>query len=162
MRNGRNWIKTNQGIGFIFTLALIALLICLELSPWVYEEVRDGFTLGFFPVLIVIVLLIFSLFLILDKHRKEIPKDLQTFAFKPFLFGILILITTQFYFGLMRKLGFLIVTPCYLVIFIYILGIKSWRFCITSALLMTTIVYGVFYSIGFKLPSGILTHILPF
>ena len=156
------WLRSNQGVGFILTLILIAFLVYLELCPWVHREVRDGFTLGFFPVLAVVLLLIFSLILLVDGHRKETPGDLKTFTFKPFLGGVLIIIATWFYFAVMRKVGFLIITPVYLLFFIYILGLKSWRTCALSALIMTVVVYGAFTAIGIRLPPGILAGILPF
>jgi hypothetical protein len=156
------WLKCNQGVGFILTLILIAFLVYLELCPWVHREVRDGFTLGFFPVLAVVLLLVFSLILLVDTHRKETTGDLKTFTFKPFLGGVLIIIATWFYFAVMRKVGFLLVTPVYLLFFIYILGLKSWRTCAVSAAVMTVAVYGAFTAIGIKLPPGILSGILPF
>lgn len=162
MKSPREWLRSNQGVGFILTLVLIGFLIYLELSPWVHREVRDGFTLGFFPVLAVVLLLVFSLILLVDAHRKETPGDLRTFTFKPFLGGVLIMIATWFYFAVMRKVGFLLVTPVYLLFFIYILGLKSWRTCAVSAAVMTVVVYGAFTVIGIRLPPGILSGILPF
>jgi len=47
MKRPREWLRSNQGVGFILTLVLVAFLVYLELSPWVHREVRDGFTLGF-------------------------------------------------------------------------------------------------------------------
>jgi len=162
MKRPREWLRSNQGVGFILTLVLIVFLIYLELSPWVHREVRDGFTLGFFPVLAVVLLLVFSVIMIVDTHRKETPGDLKTFTFKPFLGGVLIIIATWFYFAVMRKVGFLLVTPVYLLFFIYILGLKSWRTCAVSAVVMTVVVYGAFTAIGIRLPPGILSGILPF
>jgi len=162
MKRPREWIRRNQGVGFILTLLLIAFLVYLELSPWVHRRMRDGFTLGFFPVLAVVLLLIFSLIMIFDAHRKETSGGLKTFTFKSFLGGVLIIIATWFYFAIMRKVGFLIITPVYLLFFIYTLGLKSWRKCAVSAVIMTLIVYGAFTAIGVKLPPGILWGILPF
>jgi hypothetical protein len=162
MKRPREWLRSNQGVGFILTLVLIVFLIYLELSPWVHREVRDGFTLGFFPVLAVVLLLVFSLILLVDTHRKETPGNLRTFTFKPFLGGVLIIIATWFYFAVMRKVGFLLVTPVYLLFFIYILGLKSWRTCAVSAVVMTVVVYGAFTAIGIRLSPGILSGILPF
>ncbi|RLE15010.1 hypothetical protein DRJ04_01270 [Candidatus Aerophobetes bacterium] len=162
MKRHSEWLRCNQGIGSVLSLVLIAFLVYLELSPWVHRRVRDGFTLGFFPVLGVVLLLVFSFVLIVDTHRREVPPDLRTFTFKPFAGGILILIATWVYFTIMRKAGFLIATPFYLTFFIYALGLRSWRKCIISAIVMTLIVYGAFTGMGIKLPAGILWGILPF
>ena len=162
MKDIRNWVKTNKGIGILFTIVLVAFLIYLQLSPWVHKKVRDGFELGFFPVLAIVLLLIFSGFLIFDTHRKEIPKDLKDFTFKSYLGGMIILIATGCYFAVMIEIGFLIITPCYLILFIYLLGLKSWRTGAVSALIMTLVVYGAFSAIGIRIPAGILSGILFF
>lgn len=162
MKDIRNRAKTNRGIGIIFTVVLIAFLIYLQLSPWVHKKVRDGFALGFFPVLAIVLLIIFSVLLILDTHRKEIPKDLKDFTLKSFLGGLVILIATGCYFAIMIEIGFLIITPFYLIIFIYLLGLKSWRTCVVSALIMTLVVYGAFSAIGIPMPAGILSGVLFF
>lgn len=162
MERSREWLRSNKGIGIILTLGLIAFLVGLELSPWVHKKVRDGFTLGFFPVLGVVLMIIFSAMMIFDTHRREIPEGLQAFRVKSFLGGLVIIIVSWIYFAVMREAGFLIATPIYLLCFIHILGIKSWRTCAISAVIMTVIVYAVFTIIGINLPSGILSGILPF
>jgi hypothetical protein len=162
MKRPHEWVRSNQGVGFVLTVVLIAFLIYLEFRPWVHREVRDGFTLGFFPVLAVILLLIFSLVLVVDPHRKESTGDLNAFALKPFLGGVVIVGATWLYFTLMRRIGFLIITPIYLLFFIYFLGLRLWFVCAVSAVVMTFVVYAAFTVIGIKLPPGILEGILPF
>lgn len=162
MKRPHEWVRSNQGVGFVLTVVLIAFLIYLEFRPWVHREVRDGFTLGFFPVLAVILLLIFSLVLVVDPHRKESTGDLKAFALKPFLGGVVIVGATWLYFTLMRRIGFLIITPIYLLFFIYFLGLRLWFVCAVSAVVMTFVVYAAFTVIGIKLPPGILEGILPF
>lgn len=159
MKNSQSWVKTNRGIGIISTIALVAFLIYLQCSPWVHRTVRDGFKLGFFPVLSVVLLVIFSILLIIDSRRKEVPKELADFTFKSFLGGIAILLATGAYFAIMEEIGFLIVTPIYLIIFIYLLGMKSWRSCVVSALIMTVTVYAAFSSIGIPMPAGLLSGV---
>ena len=162
MKDTRNWVKTNRGIGIIFLILLVAFFVYLQLSPWVHKKVRDGFALGFFPVLAIVLLIIFSLVMLFDRHRREIIEGLDTFTGKSFLGGILILIGTGCYFGIMQEIGFLIVTPCYLIIFIYLLGLKSWRTCVISALVMTVVVYAAFSAIGVQIPAGVLDGVLFF
>jgi len=162
MKDIRHWVKTNRGIGIIFTIFLVAFLIYLQLSPWVHRTVRDGFKLGFFPVLAIVLLIIFSVLLIVDPRRNEIPEELKNFSFKSFLGGMVILIATGCYFAIMQEVGFLIVTPIYLIIFIYLLGLKSWRTCVVSALIMTVTVYAAFSSIGVRIPAGLLSGVLFF
>lgn len=162
MHNFRERLKTNQGIGFILSLALIAFVIYLLLSPWVYRKLADGFYLGFFPILSIVLLLLLSLTLTFDSHRKEKPADLMTLSFKSFLFVLLILGGCGVYFMVMMKIGFLIITPIFILLTIYVLGLKSWWKCITGGVVITAVVYTIFSLLGLKLPSGILSGILPF
>jgi len=162
MQSFRERLKTNRAIGVILSLALIAFLIHLLLSPWVYRKLADGFHLGFFPILSVVLLLLLSLTLTFDSHRKEKPADLMTLTFKSFLGVLLILGGCGFYFLVMRQIGFLIITPIFLFLTIYALGLKSWWKCIMGAVVMTAVVYTIFSLLGLKLPSGILSGILFF
>ena len=84
MNSLRNWIKTNQGVGFLFVIALVLFLVYLQLSPWVHRKVRDGFTLGFFPVFAVVLMIIFSVVLIIDRHRRETTGGMTSFTGKSF------------------------------------------------------------------------------
>ena len=146
------WFKSNQGIGAMMTLLFTALLIYIQMSPWAHRKLRDGFTLGFFPAAAVILLLIFSLVLIFDSRRKQIPDRLENLNFKYFSFTVLAVIFWFLYFKAMLAIGFLITTPFFLLLNIYALGIKSLRSLLTASFLITGIVYAIFYVMGIKLP----------
>ena len=146
------WFKSNQGIGAMMTLLFSALLIYIQMSPWAHRKLRDGFTLGFFPAAAVILLLIFSLVLIFDSRRKQIPDRLENLNFKYFSFTVLSVIFWFLYFKAMLAIGFLITTPFFLLLNIYALGIKSLRSLLTASFLITGIVYAIFYAMGIKLP----------
>ncbi|MDI7261194.1 MAG: tripartite tricarboxylate transporter TctB family protein [Thermodesulfobacteriota bacterium] len=162
MQNLRQWLKSNQGIGVMVSLFFLAFLVYLLLSPWVYTKLGDGFRLGFFPILSVVLILLPSLILIFDSHRKETPADLKILSFKSFLVVLLLLAGCLFYFVIMNKIGFLIITPFFLFFSIYALGLKSWWKGIIVAVVMTVIVYTMLSLLGLKLPAGILSDILPF
>ena len=156
------WLRSNQGIGVVLSLILTVSIVWIELSPWAHEETRDGFTLGFFPVLSMALILFFTLILTVDIRRKETTEGVATFSLKSLFNSVLFLLGTWIYFELMQRIGFLIITPVYLFLFIYILGIKIWRTCVYSAFIMTITVYVVFSAISIKLPKGILENFLPF
>jgi len=65
------WLKCNQGVGVILTSLFTALFLYIELSPWAHRKLRDGFSLGFFPAVAIVLSIIFSLILIFDSRRKE-------------------------------------------------------------------------------------------
>ena len=146
------WLKSNQGIGVIMTFLFTLLLIYIQISPWAHRKLRDGFTLGFFPAVAVILLVVFSLILIFDSRRKQVPDRIETLSFKYFMSPAAAVIFCLIYFRAMITIGFLITTPLFLISSMYVLGIKSLRSLITSSLLMTAIVYTTFRIMGIKLP----------
>jgi hypothetical protein len=160
MHNFREWVKSNQAIGVILSLVLTALLGQLLFSPWVFRRLADGFYLGFFPILSVGLLLLVSLTLIFDSQRKKIPAELENLTSKSFLWALLMLGGCWLYFVAMREIGFLIITPIFLFLTAYILGLRPWWKCIIGAVTMKTIVFLMFSLLGIKLPPGILAGIL--
>jgi hypothetical protein len=156
------WLKCNQGAGIILTSFFTALLIYIELKPWSHRELRDGFSLGFFPAVAIVLSIIFSLILIFDGHRKEVPSALETLTFKSVLSAVLAVVVSWGYFAVMREIGFLIVTPFFLLLAMVALGAQSWRNTMLIAVFMTAIVYGIFRVMGIELPLGILSGVLPF
>ena len=146
------WFKSNQGIGVVMTFLFITLLIYILVSPWAHRKLRDGFVLGFFPALAIILLVIFSLVLIFDSRRKQIPDRLEKLTFRYFLSTIIAVFFCFVYFKAMTMAGFIIATPLFILLSMYALGIKSWRSLILASVLITGIVYGVFRIMGITLP----------
>jgi len=144
--------KSNQSIGAIMTCLFCALLTYILLTPWAHRKLRDGFLLGFFPGLAVLLLIIFSLILIVDSRRTQIPDRLENLTFKYFLYTVLAIICSFIYFKAMTGIGFLIATPLFLVISMYVLGIKSLQSLLTVSIMISVIVYVVFRIMGIELP----------
>ena len=156
------WLKSNQGVGVILTSLFTALLIYIELSPWAHRKLRDGFTLGFFPAVAVGLSIFFSLIIIFDSRRREVLQGLKPFTFTSALSAVLAVVVSWLYFALMRRIGFLIVTPFFLLLAMFALGAQSWRNTLLAAVFITVIVYGIFRVMGIELPLGILSGALPF
>ncbi len=152
----REWLRTNQGIGTILTLLLGAFLIYLQLSPWVHRKLRDGFTLGFFPVVGVVLMMFFSAALIFGSRRKQSVGELDSITGKALLFCSVLVLGCWVYFELMLRIGFLLVSPIFLLVFVYTLGMGSWRNSLLAGVIMTVVVYAVFRLLGITLPPGIL------
>lgn len=144
--------KSNQSIGAIMTCLFSALLTYILLTPWAHRKLRDGFLLGFFPGLAVLLLIIFSLILIFDSRRAQIPDRLENLTFKYFLYTVLAIIFSLIYFKAMTGIGFLIATPLFLLISMYALGIKSLQSLLTVSFLMSVVVYVIFRIMGIQLP----------
>ena len=82
-KNGfRRWIVTNQGVGVMLTAILSAFLIHLLLTEWVHHYLRDGFRLGFFPVLGVIAMMLCTIALMFDSQRRNFTEELRDIDWK--------------------------------------------------------------------------------
>ena len=162
MQQFGRWRSSNRGVGSVLLLTSAALLIYLFLSPWTYIELTGGFRLGFFPALYALLLFALSFFLIFDSHRNEVPADLKSFTFKRFLIVLLTLGVCFLYFLGMVRIGFLIVTPFFMFLGVYALGLRSWRKCIIWAVAIAAIIYSAFSILGIELPPGVLSGMLPF
>jgi len=157
-----SWLRRNQGAGIILASLFTALLVYILLTPWAHRKLRDGFTLGFFPALAVSLSIIFSLIMIFDSHRREVLTSLEGISLKSSLGVVLAVLVSWVYFAAMRKIGFLIATPFFLLVAMYVLGLKPLRNVLIAAVSMTAIVYAIFRVMGIELPSGKLAGILPF
>ncbi len=150
------WIRTNQGVGVILTACLGLYLLYLQFSPWVHERLRDGFTLGFFPVTGIVLMMVFTVTLILDGNRRERIEELENMRWRWFLFCVAILLVCSVYFYLILEIGFLLVSPVFLAVFIFMLRLRPWTSCVTAGAVMTILVYALFRLMGIELPPGIL------
>ena len=159
-RNGfLRWLETNQGVGALLTAILFAYLVYLQLVPWTHRVLRDGFTLGFFPTLGVLLMLIFTVTMIVDTHRKEAMEELGTIDWKGFLFCLAALAACFVCFQVMLWLGFLIAGPVFLFGMMYALGLREIKSAAIAAIVMTVAIYGLFRVIGITLPSGVLSFL---
>jgi len=152
----RRWVVTNQGVGTLLTVILGAFLIHLLLTEWVHRDLRDGFKLGFFPVAGVIAMMLCTIALMFDSRRRQITDDLRDIEWKNWLYCFAALIGCYVYFALSELIGFLLVTPVFLFVLMYFLGVRPWTTALASGAIVTVIVYGLFRMLGIAMTQGIL------
>ena len=161
MQSFRQRLETKQGIGIVIALLSGGVLVYLFLTPWALRKLSDGFYLGFFNMLSMGLLLLMGLGLAADKHRKEVPEELKTLTLRGFL-GVLVLAAgCLLYFEVMRRIGFLVITPIFLFIAFFALKLGHWWRCVVLAVVVTVIVYLLFSVVGLELPRGFLSVELP-
>ena len=156
MNSFREWLRTNQGVGVLLTILLAGFLTYLWLSPWTHRKLQDGFTLGFFPIFGVVVLMLLNMIMIIDGRRKDTESQMRMMDLKALFICLLILFGCWSYFELTDRMGFLIVSPVFLLIYVYCLGMRPWTHAFGAGIAMTVIVYAVFRLLGVELPPGIL------
>jgi len=126
---------------------------------------------AFFPNLLALILVILSILLIIESILLERAKKAKTvidsgerleedsFAVEtlsyPHLIGTIVL--TGLYIILLPPVGYLIVTPIFLIVLIWFLGTVRWLTNILCSVLLTIILYILFHTmLGVALPSGLL------
>jgi len=152
----RSWLRTNQGIGAVLTLIFGAYLLLLRLSPWVHRELQDGFTLGFFPSFAVVLMMLLTVAMIFDGRRKLVDLQSKGVTLKQLFFLLLFLVGNWVYFQLAVEIGFLLVSPVFLLVAMVSLGMRPWSAALAAGVAITLIVYGVFRLLGVELPTGLL------
>lgn len=150
----QHWLRTNQGVGAIL-LALMGLLtLFIWFSPWAHREMRDGFTLGFFPLLGAVAMLVCAAIMVVDNQRKEVPDDFQFGHLSDIPLTIAMLAATYVYFQVSHAIGFLLASPPFLLAFMLILGLRPWTIAAGVSVGMTIVIYIVFSLLGITLPQG--------
>ena len=148
-----SWIKTNRGVAACMTLVTIGLLIYLASTDWVYDRLRDGFSLGFFTVVAAFAMLICTVFLMIDKHRHDVDPDIAKAEGKDWLIVLCGLFACYAYYQAAWTFDFLLVTPVFLGAGMYFLGVRPIRAAAISAVIATLVIYGLFRAIQIELPT---------
>ena len=150
------WLRTNQGVSVVLTVILLIYLFNMWFSTWVHHELRDGFTLGFFPILGMIAMVLCSMALSVDRFRNEIHEEMNNVDLRDLVYCVGVSVVTFVFFELMLKVGFLLAGPVFLFGLIYFFGVRPWRSALISAVIIAVCVYALFRTLGIALPSGIL------
>ena len=156
MNSLRVWLRTNQGASVLLTFLFSCLFIYLWFSPWAHRKLQDNFTLGFFPIFGVVILIFLTTIMTIDTHRKNIMPKMQTMDLKALFFCLVILLGCWVYSTLSDWIGFLLVSPAFLMGYSYSLGLRPWKYVVGAGVATTVIVYSIFTLIEVELPSGIL------
>lgn len=151
-----DWIRTNQGVGVVITALTVALLVYLSQQEWVFVKLRDGFRLGFFTILATFSMLLCSVAMIFDGHKRGFNKKMTAMNRQDFIIPGIIGAVCYIYFKLAWTFDFLLVTPVFLAVAIYVLGIRSLRTIIIAAVTIPVTLFGLFRLIGIYLPSIII------
>ncbi|NIO04594.1 MAG: hypothetical protein GTN74_08260 [Proteobacteria bacterium] len=132
----------------------------LDVSP----GVRLGYNLAFYPRLLGWAILVISSIILLeqffksggkDSERIQRPQILTRRALIKRIAGSTLLVTL--YIILIPIVGYLLLTPIFLLAFIRFLGNKNWAMASLVSILVTGVIYVLFWILLYiPLPEGIL------
>jgi ABC-type amino acid transport system permease subunit len=75
---------TNRSLAVCLLVVVVGLAASIWFSDWAHERVRDGFTLGGFPLFAVTLMALSLLVMIFDGQARDTTPEIQ--AFRPFDF----------------------------------------------------------------------------
>lgn len=150
----KQWLRTNQGTGALIAVLSAGLIAFLWFQPWSSRVMRDGFTLGFFPMLGAGALLVCGLLMTVDTFRKEEPDELSEGRLTDIPVALAMLVAIFIYFQISRSAGFLLASPVYLFAFMYVLGARPIKTVVLIAIATTVVIYVAFSLLGIPLPRG--------
>lgn len=152
-----NFFKTNRGVGVCLIGVVVLLLIYLATEDWVYQVLRDGFRLGFFSVLSAFTMLACSVALLFDSQRDVVEDDMAKVSRLNFIVPVVVAAICYIYFQLAWNLDFLLVTPLFMIAGTYYLGIRPLRSAFIAGIVITIVIFVLFWSIGIYLPTSIIS-----
>jgi cobalamin synthase len=153
---GGGWIKTNRGVAACIAAVALALLAYLALSEWTWRELRDGFRLGFFTAVAVFAMLICAIAMMVDSRRNERDPDIARLQGRDWIVAVIALVACYAFFELAWQIDFLLITPVFLTAGTWLLGVRPLRSAIVAAVLITVVVFGLFWVIGIDLPTNVI------
>lgn len=152
----QSWIRSNQGVAVCIAAVAVALLIYLAQSEWAFRLLRDGFRLGFFTAVAVVATLVCALSMIFDSRRREIEDDMALVRWQDWAVAFGAMAVCYLYFVVAWQFGFLLVTPFFMAAATYALGARPATTAIVSGIVITAVIYGLFWLIRIELPPTFL------
>ena len=154
--SGQKWLVSNQALGIFLGAGFVLFFCGLYLTPSVHDKLYDGFSLGFFPLSAVALMVILSLCLVVDSHRHEKAAESGGIGLTSLAVclcvgggGFLSIVAIEI-------VGFLLVAPPLLILSAILLGMRLESGVVITAIVSTAIIYTLFRILGFTPPSGLL------
>ena len=155
-----SWLRSNQGAAAVMLVGLTALLGWLLASPSSFRQMRDGFPIGFFPILSILLMIACCVVMLFDARRSEPFREASQLGgvvdFRAVIYAIGALGAIYLYFHGVLVIGYPILTPFFLFALTHLLGLRPLWLNIATALVITAFVYVAFLVLGIRLPAGTL------
>jgi hypothetical protein len=152
--NNTTWWKSNQGAGLLsagfFTMIALYLFLFTDYD----RELRDGFLLGFFPIMSACMCVFISLVMCFDSFRKQTESNLAALDLKFFFFVIGVIAWSGLFFWFLVKVGFVITAPFYMLGLTYAMGLRPLKTAFLTSLGICVAVFTVFAVINAPMPLG--------
>lgn len=107
-----------------------------------YDRVlRDGFLLGFFPILACCLCIGFSAIMMFDGLRNNTEASLAALDFKFCAFVIGVIAWSGLFFWALVNAGFVVTAPFYMIGLTYAMGLRPLKSCVITSLGICVVVF---------------------
>ena len=148
------WLKTNQGLGIICMALMLVMFYYMWQQPWFHRVQRDRFTLGFFPAMGVVAVMICAFALTVDQWRKSITEEMADLAWDDLGWSVLFVVASFILFQTTDLLGLPLSATVFMGILMWLLGARPWQRVLWIAPLVAVLVFVMFTILGVRLPGG--------
>ncbi|PTX61292.1 putative tricarboxylic transport membrane protein [Melghirimyces profundicolus] len=153
------WMKvlktTNQKIAlFLIVLSIVYLILSFRLPPFAYVPVDSDVV----PISLGFLLLFLSVLLFFKKDREsEEGQSNRAIPKQEILILVAVLLFILLYIFLLERVGFILVTTCFIFVCSWFLGYKKWVINAVVSVLTPILIYYLFTSfLQIELPQGVL------
>ena len=169
-----SFIRSNRGVAAILIVICAGLFLYLWTRDWIADEQRDGFTLGFFPLMAVILMLLCVIPLLFDRLSAEATPEMAKIKLGEVgrallglaLMGVYYMLAwnTNFSQEWLRSIidvipftgEFIVWTPIFFALGMYLLGVRPLLSAVITGVVVGLVIFGLFTLIGINLPSNFL------
>ncbi len=148
------WLKTNQGLGVITLILMLLLVYYMWQQPWFHRVQRDRFTLGFFPAMGVVAVMVCAFAMTIDQWRKVITDEMAELAWDDLGWSVLFVVVSYILFQSTAWLGLPLAATVFMAVLMWLLGARPWQRVLWIAPSVAVAVFVLFSILGVRLPGG--------
>ena len=151
---------TNRTIAIVLAFIFVLLTVYIWTSDWAHRELRDGFTLGGFPLFGLGLIMVSLAILTWDKHAKEVETGTAVFTIATAATVTVFVVALSLMFAAQSWIGFVPASASFILIASFLLGFRPcWKAAVAGigAALIIRLILG---ALGVTIDDGPLIDLV--
>ncbi|MDA7949500.1 MAG: hypothetical protein MPJ78_18720 [Hyphomicrobiaceae bacterium] len=148
-------IRTNKGAACAMLAGLFPVLLYILFSDWAGDRLSDGFRLGTFPVIYLLLSMLLIAVTLFDARRGDALEGFETFGLAGLIRVFVYFVVAVLFAFYQEKIGFI---PCAFMLVAtgaVEMRLRPWTVIFVYASAIALLLFALFYSLGFALkPIG--------
>jgi hypothetical protein len=146
--------RSNRGVALLLMVVLAAIAIYIWQSDWAHRVMRDGFRLGGFPMIGVILMAIFAGVLIFDRRARLVEPELASLTLFSALVALGLLALLYLTFQAYWLIGFAPSVAIFVIGVAVALGYRPVWIAILTGLGTAVVLRVIAFALGVPVPDG--------